>query len=1055
MLLIFWVVTPLVSAVFTTREAIQVHQTQARLEAALLPIDRQVAELSNNFMISAYKYLWANEPLPPFTTERGALIPFSLEPQMLPRPRDANWTSATTMFSTRLTCKPADIVNTDEGMVYDNGQGCASSVDNYRNSIDDQELTALNIGYWSSQFNDYYLKSSDCNATSNPSNQHVSLGLWNYRWDLRENATVIFCEPSYTRQEVNATVLRSNLTVIEVVPLDEPIPLSPQDFNFTNFEYVSSTDSPARSRRADINDTFVNLNQKARLKDAMGINYTLMTSPMEYALAATRLPLSDYSDPNILSSSFEKANQLLFALAIQSLLIPKRETEPIQLAEESYTTRAVIVVRPLAWAVEAALIIVAGAAIFLGWIYHRRPSGMIGDPASIEAIMKMIRPSMTTRLHQGSLTSVTTGFRVHLEGGIIDINKPDNAGCSPTLSPRHRLPKKGSEITEYSDNAMGSAQRPWEMHWVVGILFIALLCAATAVIVLLQHLVSKRKGLSSPSHSEVVTQIVTSYLPVMFATLLEPFWTLLNRILCVLQPLEALKTGRSPISRSLSLRYSSLPPQLSIWRAVRARDWLLVSVCFIGLSTNILTVALGALFTEATVEIPHQTEFHASYEAVIQPFLKVSGEATSADAVKTDPGVFILASSGIEDPSLAVPWTNQDTFFVPFEIGSDSSKYTNRTYKARTTGFQADVACRPTEYDTEAFIRSGSWPDGQPPLTLQDGGACDFPFGSPKLQGGQNNSIASAEFLTSLTSKDQKNPQKHCDNSFLAGFLRANLSVTMDEFKTDNEDTARSADILAVNSLSSTWVFCQSSLAVADYEVVVDLAGRVKNAVRKGSIAEGNGRFFAAGTNETYFMNRTLDVFEGLGGFTAYWHNDSYVDNWIGYLVKSISKEAKFIDPAHAVPRFDQIAPVVEDAWRRVFVTQLALNRQWLVRAEPARTIPGSILSMQSRLVLSRPALVIALVLLSFNIVVAVAYYWGRPSLVLPKLPITLARIVDMFDGSGLLHEAQSRAGFPPDCQVGYGRFVGIDGQPHIGVERQPFVIPFEKGRRRRWRLHR
>jgi len=50
---------------------------------------------------------------------------------------------------------------------------------------------------------------------------------------------------------------------------------------------------------------------------------------------------------------------------------------------------------------------------------------------------------------------------------------------------------------------------------------------------LLYHL-----GLSLPSDNRIIQTIVTQYLPTAIATLIEPLWIMINRLFCVLQPIE-------------------------------------------------------------------------------------------------------------------------------------------------------------------------------------------------------------------------------------------------------------------------------------------------------------------------------------------------------------------------------------------------------------------------------------------------------------------------------------------------------------------------------------
>lgn len=105
-------------------------------------------------------------------------------------------------------------------------------------------------------------------------------------------------------------------------------------------------------------------------------------------------------------------------------------------------------------------------------------------------------------------------------------------------------------------------------------------------------------GISLPSSSAVVRSIIENYAPTVFATLLEPIWTVLNRLLCLLQPFDELRKGNAIASTSIEVKYTSLPPQLTIWRALRARHFMLAAVCLTAVSTNVLAVALSGLLNE-------------------------------------------------------------------------------------------------------------------------------------------------------------------------------------------------------------------------------------------------------------------------------------------------------------------------------------------------------------------------------------------------------------------------------------------------------------------------
>lgn len=151
------------------------------------------------------------------------------------------------------------------------------------------------------------------------------------------------------------------------------------------------------------------------------------------------------------------------------------------------------------------------------------------------------------------------------------------------------------------------------MKYAVGSAFLGALVAVLVIVVVLRLCIRHLNGLDLPSNNPVLAQIRLNYIPVLFATLLEPFWTLLKRKLCVLKPFEVLRGGEAKASQSMDLRYTSLPPQLAIWRALKARHFLLVAVCAIGLSANVLAIALSALLQPQLAVISSNGTFLKSF----------------------------------------------------------------------------------------------------------------------------------------------------------------------------------------------------------------------------------------------------------------------------------------------------------------------------------------------------------------------------------------------------------------------------------------------------------
>jgi hypothetical protein len=113
---------------------------------------------------------------------------------------------------------------------------------------------------------------------------------------------------------------------------------------------------------------------------------------------------------------------------------------------------------------------------------------------------------------------------------------------------------------------------------------------------------------------------VTNYIPVAIATFIEPMWILYNRLLCLLQPVEQMRRIGASAEQSITLSYSTVPPQLTILKAIRARHFMLAMVCGMTLMANLLATAFAGLFFEAAIEFQTPVKFslllHPQFTAI-------------------------------------------------------------------------------------------------------------------------------------------------------------------------------------------------------------------------------------------------------------------------------------------------------------------------------------------------------------------------------------------------------------------------------------------------------
>ena len=1047
-MLIFWGVTPLVSSVFAQSIVKLENQATATTIAALMPLRNQSLAMNTDFMMTAYGIAWLGQEMPGFVTNQGALEPFDLDVRQGKELFNATWKAQTKLYGTSLNCRAADIKNDSSGLSYSNGKDCTTDP-GYSPvpSKADSQIGSLYIGYHMGQFSDYSLSGMGCPSLTN---KHLFLALWGqYMGDNGgANVSAVFCEPTYWTQEVNATVAVPSMNVSDVSPLGPRIPLPDNMFNRTTFEYNIGTGAQAKSPRADIPETTNIIDQWPRMAE-LGLRGTI-TNMVGFAFGLSPANLTDYSNPLVLAAMFENAHKLLHALAIRQLMSSSVTDVQSREGAISGKVNAILIVRPLAIVVEILLGLVV--TLILAFAAHTfiRQSHLCNNPASLRDVIAIAADDNSSQDLKNETGPEVSWIRYRLFKGRICASRPPGASHSNDCGLPSSDARSGPTTIEVENQT--PLVRPIEMSMTVAFIFMLILLLVLITVILLKIFAEKHHGLSVPSSKTVVNQLVLNYVLIIFATFLEPFWLLLNRQLCVLQPFEELRRANTAASKSLGLTYTSLPPQMNIWNAFRARHYTLSAVCVIGLSANLLAVSLNGLLQLDFVPMEDATNLTRRYEAIYSQDQTFSGPRSASDYQ-------YIAKVNLSDGVALPPWTTSDTFFVPFGLETKSDFGLVSSIRASTQGFSIRPECEPVKTNDTALITG--WHTSFYVQQRTPSGGSVFCGVLLTPYGGQNNSNAALEALFQLQPVDPsqrdaptfptttlvpyKGTQEEtltCNSILLAGFLRANLTVSLSTTKTDN--LAETVQIHRINSLSSLWLTCKARLATAPYEVNVDSTGRVQSYVPVGPDAKDLAKYFSNGTTPTSLIAGATSILANGKDTHPYWHNDTFVDTWFAYFIKHLSNSTILMDPEQPVPVFEHVAPYVENLYARLFAIVLGLNQDWLTEAEPDSMIPGTLMAPTQRVLVSRPMFIITVVLLVLNMVVALLYWTRRPKKMLPVMPYTIASIMAMVRASGLAAELRKQEEWKKDWKVGYGRYVGTDGKPHIGIERRPFVQPLD-----------
>ncbi|KAL8967822.1 MAG: hypothetical protein Q9183_002747 [Haloplaca sp. 2 TL-2023] len=977
--IIFWVITPLLGATFADSRQSQTIESTASTVASLVSGISNTFELDVSVIADGYGITWLGQDLPSAVTTSGTIAQFTLDRGMEDERDAATWTAETEFYSTQLNCVPAKM---DEGSIagriFDNGNGCRTET---VVSTGKEGYNAFYIGYYNNPNVDYSLEALGCSSDASRTFLAVWASVKNYTF---EDVTAIFCEPTYLVQKVNATTEALNGTVSSIVPLGPPIALQEDRFNASDFEYLVGAGTKAVIPVADIPGT----NTLEQFPMLRGLNMNIewpISDMVGFAVGATKLPPDDYFNTTVLASSYQAAHQLLFALAAAKVFsndTPALERRPGLITSQA---RSVIVVQELAIVVEVMLGLVTIFILALLLLSSGRRSGLIKDPASLSDLMQLAK-SLGSR----PMESLQDSDRLKLRKGQLLLAKGNTS-----KEKAHATTPTATSLKDMESSLV----RPFEMNLAVGAAFLLALLLAIATLTVVFREITRNNGLHLPSTSEAVNQLALNYVPIAFATFLEPLWTLLNRLLCILQPFEALRRGQARPSQSLDIKYTALPPQLVFWRALRARHLILVAVCLVGLSANFLAVSLGALFSTNPTQLRYPSDFIPRLIPELNETLPVDGQLFGGDEGSSEVyrDHFYVARSNITKGTPLPAWTSPHNVFMPFDIDKTSMQKEASLYQAATQSVRFNVSCEEI-ITTGNGAASNAYQITQVPnhfglpsqmglaITEKDGTTIQCStqtFGGRQISGVFNGSFASEQTSVLRSESSDPSPREKgiCSQILTVAFLRANLTTKFDAFRGEVNPIAKHEASRAV------YIACKPKLQVADVEVTVDAGGRVQNYVQTSSFKDSDASIIPRGNLSYVYESINDALWSGeVSRLAEVWHADLMAVNWLPYLIKARTQSTDFLNPALPPPTFESVGPVIEDIYSRLFAILVGLQVDaYFVPAAEGALIPGTRIETTTRVFMSKPMFIVSIVLLVLNVLVAILYYTKRPQRMLKK----------------------------------------------------------------------
>jgi hypothetical protein len=1055
LLLVGMGLTPLQAAMFATETVTKSSSEPMLLSNRRLSIPEQEAQITANYTYSVANIIWLDERLPPFMTRDAAYTPFKLAGSHSAQ-TDEFVSAETTSFGVDVTCEPAVLDESEEIHVWSSSQGCRVrypfgppgtdiiGIDAQQYDIETKEYSPFFAGYSGGGENVQYYLSPYC--PKNATNVFMVALRKNRKSkdDPPSTVTTLFCETQYYQQDVRATVYRGDGRISEVADVGPKAPLPAELFNTTVFEEQISNARQQYSVRGALPSTGWPDQRPQLSKLPISLeSYSLMSNIFGLAVGAyPKDNFEDYMDAATLASSIQAAHRLLFARAMVDVLEGNYEDSKPMSGTRVYQTEAVRVVQHFAYAVEAVLGVVILMTFTLLAVTWFDIVNLRTDPDSLSALMLLVKgqPSILEHFSQHDqsswalLQSATSRSTFALErpidvyGGTLKLEK---SSLEADALARHHLADDKSDF-----------QYPFEFSLVMGAAFVLALASTLAGTSYIYQ-TSQANGLVLPSQNRFIRQIVENYIPTIIATLIEPVWVVLNRLTCMFQPFEQLRNGNATARQSVDLKYASLPPQFSLFRALGAKHFVLSAVCTMALLANVLAVAFSGLLNEETIAVAHQANATFVYDAQLKPDI-----ANITDPSNPSPFYYAMANftSGTQMPQ----WADNSAFYLP----TTHQAQLNQSDQLQLQGIPAlatSLHCDPVGHSNEhswnftvaSFALSETW-SVRANVTVDIAGkhreaqrcSTNPLVGSGYTWPCSSQQPMAIEYMVPLSDAEASESDT-CKGLLLAVWARvpaARLCGEKPYTLSDDETTA---------------MLCKPRVTVQSTNVTLTGDHRVLKAESNALPDDfsGSDELVKQATDALWRANRfELNDVLFNGGL---WHNDSSPSDWHSYVMRMMNPDSGFLDPALPPPDFDLIADMFTRAYQKTFAIWLGLDHERLLALAPENVdsvISATIRRPEVRIVVSRPMVILSSTILGLYIIVAIAVYTRRPGKFLPRIPLTMASDIALFAASKAVGEMEATdmsrcGGEEQEQRFGYGSFIGVDGRPHVGIERVPFVI--------------
>ncbi|KAI1849540.1 hypothetical protein JX265_013605 [Neoarthrinium moseri] len=1046
MIIIFGAITPLQSSIFGARSTFLTQPTLLSSPSILVPIQEQASLLDASIIHQGFAITWLNQTYPSSMTSESAILPFYI----VERPKFATssvWQGWTWQLRTDLKCQPVSFKKGNKTNTFDSGRGCVVPAEVAGGGTRKSLMTIHYTSWYNNAYLTGYMESPTC--SSDFKNQFILTTYLNY---TSGDPSAQFCEPVYYKKNITVAIsgktLKPDLSTVKEVGPD--VELTEEEFNRTAFGFLLGNGLPA-ARVLDPREypATAPIDQWYQVMQRYGDFLSpSITNMVGFALGLGNYTAKQLEDPDTLVAAFSAAHKALFSIAISKLLINSTEH---QMGTSTFDVSGILVSRPISAAVEGLLALIAGIAVLILIQCKKAQFKLSRDPNTLGRMMLIFRNHAAVLGQFSPLDQLSADglresigwkrYRLYDCGDAIE-SIPDEEEGDLIHSKQRVLPR----TVEYSQP---KPLRLTELRFGTGVLIVTALAAGMAVLVYLKLQEGSLGGLPRPSEQFEVLQILENYIPTIYATALAPFWALLTRTFCFAQPFRMLQRGSPQTQSTIESKYTALLPQLNMGRAVRSKHYLLACLCSMTLLVDVFAVALGGVFNESTVQVQYPTVF--SQERRLVPSRGTLIPDTRGSFVSSGYGdhfevVFNNLSIHTDLPS----WTSPTAYFLPFT--ENTSAYSSiDELRAITPGISVEPNCAVITTDltsnprvaltinaTDQTLSLVSEVSGETKTCSLGGGLStigDASMASSTLDTAANSKIqAGLEVVQKLSNLIGQNGT-FCPKRILAAWIRTNTTGA-DEVE---------------QPVASTFILCRPTLQTAPYDVAVDTRGSVTYYRRIGGFEE----LMLSQSNGTWdLLDEVTSSITPLTSINGIFHDVKFSGDWINAYLSYVLNSTSHIDPLEPVPSADVMLPALEMVYRQLGAVMFGLNPSfWNTTLDGTTLVEGHLVRKEIRIFMSKEAFWVSVAILGTYIIVALFVYIKGLGVTFPRMPSTIGSVLAYVAASRAVREYEDpTTGHQKDGRARtytFGKFIGCDGKPHVGIEVDPFVLPLKKESRR------